>query len=64
MYESLYSTQALYGSLKEIDVPRYKMKSSGENVILRKIVHVVSGYPLQFMLYRGNMDQCVWILKT
>ena len=63
MYESLYSTQALYGSLKEIDVPRYKMKSSGENVILRKIVHVVSGYPLQFMLYRGKYGSVCMDLK-
>ena len=32
------------------------MKCSGENVILREIVHVVSGFPLHFMLYRGNLD--------
>ena len=32
------------------------MKCSGENVILRGIVHVVSGFPLHFMLYRGNLD--------
>ena len=31
---------------KVIDFPRYNMKCSGENVILRGIVHVVSGFPL------------------
>ena len=41
---------------KEIDFPRYNMKCSRENVILRKIFHVVSCFPLQFMLYRGNFD--------
>ena len=32
------------------------MKCSGENVILRGIFHVVSSFPLHFMLYRGNLD--------
>ena len=32
------------------------MKCSGENVILRGIVHVVSGFPLHFKLYGGNLD--------
>ena len=32
------------------------MKCSGENLILRGIVHVVSGFPLHSMLYRGNLD--------
>ena len=32
------------------------MKCSGGNVILRGIVHAVSGFPLHFMLYRGNLD--------
>ena len=32
------------------------MKCSGDNVILRGIVHVVSGFPLHFMFYRGNLD--------
>ena len=32
------------------------MKCSGENVILRGIVQVVSAFPLHFMLYRGNLD--------
>ena len=41
---------------KVIDFPRYYMKCSGENVILRGIVHVVSGFPLHFTLYRGNLD--------
>ena len=41
---------------KVIDFPRYNMKSSRDNVILRGIVHVVSGFPLHFMFYRGNLD--------
>ena len=41
---------------KEIHFSWYKMKFSGENVILRGIVHVVSCFPLHFMLYRGNLD--------
>ena len=32
------------------------MKCSRENVILREIFHVVSCFPLHFMLYRGNLD--------
>ena len=32
------------------------MKCSRENVILRGIVHVLSGFPLHFMFYRGNLD--------
>ena len=32
------------------------MKCSGENVIQRGIFHVVSCFPLHFMLYRGNLD--------
>ena len=39
---------------KEIDFPRYNIKCSGENVILRGIFHVVSCVPLHFMLYREN----------
>ena len=31
------------------------MKRSGENVILRRIFHGVSCFPLHFMLYRGNL---------
>ena len=43
---------------EEFDFPQYNMKcsASGENVILRGIVHVVSRFPLHFMLYRGNLD--------
>ena len=41
---------------KEIDFPRYNMKCSRKNVILRGIVHVVSCFPLHFMLYRRNLD--------
>ena len=36
--------------------PRYKMKCCEENVILPGIFHVVSHFPLLFMLYRGNLD--------
>ena len=32
------------------------MKCSGENVKLDEIFHVVSCFPLHFMLYRGNVD--------
>ena len=32
------------------------MKCSGENLILRGNFPVVSGFPLHFMLYRGNLD--------
>ena len=32
------------------------MKCSGENVILRGTIHVVSCFSLHFMLYRGNFD--------
>ena len=38
--------QKEYTVPKVIDFPRYNMKCSGENVILRGIVHVVSGFPL------------------
>ena len=41
---------------KEIDFRRYNMKCSVENVILCGIFHVVSGFLLHFMLYRGNLD--------
>ena len=36
--------------------PRYNMKCSRANVILRGIFHVVSCCPLHFMSYRGNLD--------
>ena len=32
------------------------MRCSGENVILRGIFHVLSCFPLHFMLYCGNLD--------
>ena len=41
---------------KEIDFPRYNMKCSGENVLLRGIFPVLSRFPLHFLLYRGNLD--------
>ena len=46
----------VYTVPKVIDFPRYYMKCSAENVILREIFHVVSGFPLHFMLYPGNLD--------
>ena len=54
-----YSNDTLkcqYNVPKEIDFPRYNMKCSWENVILRGIFHVVSSFPLHFILYRGNFD--------
>ena len=41
---------------KEIDFPRYNMKCSGENVKIRGIFHVLSCFPLYFILYRRNFD--------
>ena len=41
---------------KVIDFQRYNMKCSGENVILRGIIQVVSGLSLHFMFYRWNLD--------
>ena len=46
----------LYTVPKEINCPRYNMKGSGENLILRGIFHVVSCFPIHLMLYRGNLD--------
>ena len=39
-----------------IDFSRYNMKWSGKNEILRGKFHVVSPFPLHFMLFRGNFD--------
>ena len=36
--------KSAYTVLKEIDFPRYNMKCSGEDVILRGIFHVVHVY--------------------
>ena len=54
----LYLLSALkyYTVPKEINFPWYNMKCCGENLILRGIFHVVSYFPLHFMLYRGNLD--------
>ena len=41
---------------KEINFPRYNMKCSRENVILRGIFYLVSCFPLHFMLYHGNLE--------
>ena len=45
---------------KKINFPRYKMKCSGENVILRGIFHVGSRFSLLFMLYRLNLDSFLY----
>ena len=50
------SSIPLYTVPKKIDFPRYNMKCSGENAILRGIFHVVSCFPLHFMLYLGNLE--------
>ena len=57
-------TKETIGRTKEKEIlyvvhyPRYNMKCSGENVILRGIFHVVRVYdfPQHFMLNRGNLD--------
>ena len=46
----------LYTVPKVIDFPRYNMKCSGVNQILRGIFHGVSRFPLHFMLYRANVE--------
>ena len=51
--KSLTLWHLAYTVPKEIDFPRYDMKCSGENMILRGIFHEVS---LHFMLYSGNLD--------
>ena len=38
------------------------MKCSGENVTLRGIFHVVSGFPLHITLYHGNGDYFLTVL--
>ena len=45
-----------YTVLKEINFPWHNMKCSGENVIQRGIFHVVSCFPLHFMLYHGHFN--------
>ena len=52
---SLYAA-TVYTAPKEINFPQCNMKCSEEKVILRGIFHVVSCFPLHFMLYRGNLD--------
>ena len=50
----------LYTVPKLIDFPQFNMKCSQGNVMLRGIFRAVSGFPLYFMLYRGNFD-CISI---
>ena len=53
----VFLTSCLYYTLtvpKEIDFPRYNMKCS--RILLGKF-HVVSGFPLHFMLYPGHLDR-------
>ena len=45
---------------KVIHFPQFNMKCSRGNVMLRGIFRAVSGFPLYFMLYRGNFD-CISI---
>ena len=61
--KGLYTIQASIGIKiglktvpKKIYFPRYNMKCCEENVILGRIFHVVSCFPLHFMLYCGNLD--------
>ena len=56
-YSSASTVQYTYTVPKVIDYPRYNMKRSGENVIVRGIFHVLSCLTLHFMLYRGNLDK-------
>ena len=46
----------LYTIPKEINFPRYNMKCSGANVILRGLFLVVSCFPKHLMLYNWNLD--------
>ena len=50
------SSQVRGGGGAYSTLSRYNMKCSGENEILREILHVVSRFPLHFMLFRGNFD--------
>ena len=50
---------AIYTDQKKIHFPRY----SGENVILRRIVHVVSCFP-QFMQYHVFHSSCSIMVST
>ena len=52
----MYSCDTTCTIPTEIDFPRYNMKCSGDNLIQREIVHVVSCFPLHFMLHRGYLD--------
>ena len=56
IYQHCTVIKIYYTVPKIINFPRYNMKCSGENVILLGIVHVVSRFPLHFMLYRGNLE--------
>ena len=52
----IFKKSPTYNVPEVIDFPRYNMICIGENVILCEIFHVVSRFPLLFMLYRGNLD--------
>ena len=57
LFYGLYCGYTVYYTVpKEIGFPRYNMKCSRENVILRGKFHVVSCFPLHFILYRRNLD--------
>ena len=49
---------------KVIDFPRNNMKCSGENVILSGIFHVVSRFPLHFILHREILITFLTVIGT
>ena len=55
-YHQCVAEKQLYTVPKVIDFPRYNMKCSGENVVLRGMFHEGTGFPLHFTLYCGNLD--------
>ena len=56
-YTGIYTVCYIHTLPKVIDFPRYNMIYSGENVILRRIFHVVSCFLLHFILNCEN-----WII--
>ena len=51
-----YDSTVHFPKGNRFSVIEHEMYCSGENVILREIFHVVSCFPLHFMLYKGNLD--------
>ena len=52
----MFSVSSWYTVTKVIDFPRYNTKCSEENETVRGIFHEVSLFPLNFVLYRGNLE--------